>query len=966
MKRLLPLLAFLCIAATPIKDAKVQGRWTFDIGAVFDATNGTLIGFPGTGTVLSVNGSGGTTGLTLTGGGTTAVTLTLGGILNVANGGTGTATPGLIAGANITITGVWPNQTIASSAGGGGTWGSISGSLSNQTDLQAALNAKQNALGLLSTGLVKFTTPSTFSTAVLGTDYIKDGILTLHLGNAGLVGGNGNLVYYNSANLGSVTLAPSNAPSLGANVTVGFLAANDTLVEETATETLTHKTINGPDNTLTNIANGSLANSSVTIAGNALSLGGTLGLDSITGLGSTGIVKRTGLNTLAIATPGTDYQAAGSYILTSRSVNTTSPLTGGGALGGDLTLSLIPPTQTGLTAEVWIAKRTDGLSGTGTIQDPLDGSTAAKIDAILATLPTIAKIHLGPSTVGSPFQINSITNYKRWQLQGAGREITYVLMVGALTDIGGGKHDGIAISTAYNYDGSDAMVSDLTLDLNSSYYATLYGNVTFRINGINLGGGKNPTIRNVHLLHGHSDVGTAEFFGLVVGSWYDGANWQPAYNALIEGCLVDQPYALTFGSAIDTFHGASVTGANASLGSGTLRGNTVIGWGPASAYGFVGSNTTIEDNTALSCLSFLYADTGTPNDHLLVRGNHANIGGAGDQGTGANLGAFVQFSSGGVTTFKNVTVEDNDINLWLSSGSTYPTVGLFQLQYVTNLIARGNNISLDARSNTNTYSQWRMTSNVTGAKIYGNTYEKPGLVYVGTNCTNLFSREPLDSRASELAGSFHVSGTITVAGGQLTYSGSTAYTIASGDHLQYEVFVDEKSTKAWPLLAFTDGGGGYGQGFTDQHGLITGGDHIEAFALGRWYFRDIDLTSAAGHVTTGCYFGVPPTDGGVNNTPTGYYSFYFRRIQVVDSNGVPKIRYFVPPEGQVSLGFNGQTNASGYSGLVVGVSDFTGTGTPEGAVTAPVGTTFHRTDGGAATSFYVKESGSGATGWVGK
>lgn len=43
-----------------------------------------------------------------------------------------------------------------------------------------------------------------------------------------------------------------------------------------------------------------------------------------------------------------------------------------------------------------------------------------------------------------------------------------------------------------------------------------------------------------------------------------------------------------------------------------------------------------------------------------------------------------------------------------------------------------------------------------------------------------------------------------------------------------------------------------------------------------------------------------------------------------------------------------------------------GSGTPEGAVTAVVGSMFLRTDGGAATSFYIKESGSGNTGWVAK
>jgi hypothetical protein len=43
-----------------------------------------------------------------------------------------------------------------------------------------------------------------------------------------------------------------------------------------------------------------------------------------------------------------------------------------------------------------------------------------------------------------------------------------------------------------------------------------------------------------------------------------------------------------------------------------------------------------------------------------------------------------------------------------------------------------------------------------------------------------------------------------------------------------------------------------------------------------------------------------------------------------------------------------------------------GTGTPEGAVTAPVGTLFLRTDGGVSTTLYVKTSGTGNTGWTAK
>lgn len=55
-----------------------------------------------------------------------------------------------------------------------------------------------------------------------------------------------------------------------------------------------------------------------------------------------------------------------------------------------------------------------------------------------------------------------------------------------------------------------------------------------------------------------------------------------------------------------------------------------------------------------------------------------------------------------------------------------------------------------------------------------------------------------------------------------------------------------------------------------------------------------------------------------------------------------------------------------FGNLTTGPLDVAGSGTPESVVTAPVGSTYRRTDGGASTSFYVKESGTGNTGWVAK
>ena len=68
--------------------------------------NGGVLGTPSSGTATNLTGLPLSTGVT--------------GTLPIANGGTGTATPSIVAGTNITVTGTWPNQTIAASGGGSG------------------------------------------------------------------------------------------------------------------------------------------------------------------------------------------------------------------------------------------------------------------------------------------------------------------------------------------------------------------------------------------------------------------------------------------------------------------------------------------------------------------------------------------------------------------------------------------------------------------------------------------------------------------------------------------------------------------------------------------------------------------------------------------------------------------------------------------------------------------------------
>lgn len=107
-------------AVIMLGDVDNQAGWTNDQTG-FDALVADIYaafptsGPPGSGTVTSVSGSGGTTGMTLTGGPiTTSGTLTLGGTLDLDNGGTG-ATTAAAARTNLGAADIYPTFTFSTS-----------------------------------------------------------------------------------------------------------------------------------------------------------------------------------------------------------------------------------------------------------------------------------------------------------------------------------------------------------------------------------------------------------------------------------------------------------------------------------------------------------------------------------------------------------------------------------------------------------------------------------------------------------------------------------------------------------------------------------------------------------------------------------------------------------------------------------------------------------------------------------
>lgn len=114
-------------------------------------------------------------------------------------------------------------------------------------------------------------------------------------------------------------------------------------------------------------------------------------------------------------------------------------------------------------------------------------------------------------------------------------------------------------------------------------------------------------------------------------------------------------------------------------------------------------------------------------------------------------------------------------------------------------------------------------------------------------------------------------------------------------------------------------------------------------------------------LTTGqMYYSVPAASNQVHNFRQGIAA---ANVQICTGGGNPALVATAQDATHAAVRTIGgfiEVNASGGPKILAGA------GTPEAAITAPIGSLYLRTDGGAGTSHYVKESGAGNTGWVAK
>ena len=310
---------------------------------------GGALGTPSSGTATNLTGLPLSTGVT--------------GLLPVANGGTGTATPSIVAGTNVTVSGTWPNQTINSTAGGSGTVTSVAA-----------------------------TVPAFLS--VTGSPITTSGTLAISYSGTALPLANGGTAATTAAGA-RTSILPSYTGNAGKVLAVNTGATDVEFIPAGGTGTVT--SVGG-----TGTVNGLSLSGTVTTSGN-LTLGGTLDLSSPPAIGGTAPAAITGTTVTANTKfSGTNFDASGSGGGALRTSGGSNCLQWGGGGGVNLSLdgafNMNPANATISIAPTGTGTLTVNPATAGTINNMAIGGTTPAAGAFTTLSTTTA---IGPASGGT-------------------------------------------------------------------------------------------------------------------------------------------------------------------------------------------------------------------------------------------------------------------------------------------------------------------------------------------------------------------------------------------------------------------------------------------------------------------------------------------------------------------------------------------------------------------------------------
>jgi hypothetical protein len=243
-----------------------------------------------------------------------------------------------------------------------------------------------------------------------------------------------------------------------------------------------------------------------------------------------------------------------------------------------------PPTPTPTptpAAGVWIAPRTDGQSGGGTNIDPYNGSTAARLTALMNNvIPANTVVHF----VAGNYLVSTLNPKAGVMLLGAGKDITNFLWDGT-------PQSNMIISWGGSH---GALISDLTLNGQQD----VWGATPM---AINIFDSNNVTLRNIRATNFKGGANEAFLVTQISQSI-------SVTGALIENCEVDHFVSGSGGATLLGFvHGGSGDGANRI--TGIVQNNYIHDCPGAQGLNGGGTNSLYQGNLVVGALNAWYHDT---------------------------------------------------------------------------------------------------------------------------------------------------------------------------------------------------------------------------------------------------------------------------------------------------------------------------------------------------------------------
>jgi len=329
-----------------------------------------------------------------------------------------------------------------------------------------------------------------------------------------------------------------------------------------------------------------------------------------------------------------------------------------------------------------------------------------------------------------------------------------------------------------------------------------------------------------------------------------------------------------------------------------------------------------------------------------------------------NLGPLVVFANSPLSFYANSEViHANDLPPVTIEGDVRQADGAIISSYRNTTNSRSEKIfRLDARMPVTT-----ITANA--------SYTQPGATNYEANCAlGCTLTLPFAGYWASMEQLIYIRnigvGTLVVNGNSgSTMNGGGSYSLAAGESV---AFIPHSASADYRLVGV--GGSGVAnritywndvQRVTSSANLTYDGTTVlNQRAGGNPYFAANDTTNG---ITTrfGPLAGGPDRAfiGTTSNHPFGLYANNAERWTIGTTGHLTPGVATTYNIGSTSLPINDVTIGGKLYWTGSTVFDFSGSGSPEGVITAGIGSVYRRTNGSTGTTFYIKESGVGNTGW---